>query len=158
MGRNMKTILTGIIAIVVAFILFPLIFTGADGILAANLTNLTGVSTFVPIIPLLCLVEMLFSGGLLIFSGAKGKGVSVKNVIVPIVVLSVTLLFYPILITAVNTLWTAAGTTYTGFRTFVAIIPMLVLVALMFWGGYNSVQEARGRRSGRKSGGRRRYA
>lgn len=157
MGRNLKTIITGVIAIVIAFILFPLIFTGASGITSANLTNLTGVSTFVPIIPLLALVTLLFEGGLLIWSGSKGRSVSVKSILAPIIVLAVALLFFPILIDSVNDLYDTAGTTYTGFRTFVAIVPMLVLVGIMFWGGYSTYKEVRGKKHG-KRGGRTRHS
>lgn len=157
MGRNISTIVKGIVLICIAFILFPLIFTGADGILAANTTNLTGVSTFTPIIPLLALITLLFEGGLFIWGGMKGKTMSVKAIIAPIVVLAIALLLFPIIITQTNTLWTTAGTTYTGFRSFIAIIPMLVLVGLSLWGGVESYQEYKGRKGGKKSS-KRRYA
>jgi hypothetical protein len=156
MGKNIGSIVKGIILMCIAFILFPLIFTGAAGILSANTTNLTGVSTFTPIIPLLALVTLVFEGGMFVWGGMKGKSMSLKGIIAPIIVLSIALLLFPIIITQVNTLWDSAGTTYTGFRSFVAIIPMLLLVGLSIWGGVSAYSEYRGK--GKKSSKRRRYA
>jgi len=65
-------IVGGIIAIVIAFILFPIILDGAATILAdANLADYTGLEQLVEVSPLLIFVGMIFGGGMLTWTGIK---------------------------------------------------------------------------------------
>ena len=74
MGRDTMKIVLGIIAIAIAFIVFPIILDGAATILAdANLADYTGLEAVVQVSPLLIFVSMLFTGGLLTFQGIKSK-------------------------------------------------------------------------------------
>lgn len=58
------------------------------------------------------------------------------KVVMGIITIVVALLLFPIIIDQANTLWTAAGTTYTGLQSLVAISPVVILVALMVGGGF----------------------
>ena len=71
MGSMMKTVM-GIITIVLAFILFPIILTATGTLLAENLTNFTGFSSIGGILPTILFVGMIFGGGLLTFQGVSG--------------------------------------------------------------------------------------
>lgn len=73
MGPMMRIVM-GVITLVVAFILFPIILTALDTIGSANLTNLTGVSSVYVIMPVVLFAGMLFGGGLLAWTGIKGMG------------------------------------------------------------------------------------
>lgn len=70
---SMMKIVMGIVTIVVAFILFPIIITAMDTIGTANLTNLTGVSSFYVVVPTILFVGLLFGGGMLTYLGFRGK-------------------------------------------------------------------------------------
>jgi cell division protein FtsX len=71
MNSIMKTI-GGIVTIVIAFILFPIILDSTATILAdANIANYTGLSSLVKVAPLLIFVGMLFGGGMLSWTGAR---------------------------------------------------------------------------------------
>ena len=71
MGPMMRVVM-GIIVIVVSFILFPIILTALDTIGSANLTNLTGVSSFYVVVPVILFTGMLFGGGMLTWTGIRG--------------------------------------------------------------------------------------
>ena len=71
--RDMRLVVIGIITIVVAFILFPMVLTAGDAIGSANLTNLTGMSEIYVVGPTILFIGMLFSGGMLTYFGFRGK-------------------------------------------------------------------------------------
>lgn len=72
---NLKLVM-GIVMIAIAFIVFPIILTGANAILTdANINTYTGLSSVVKVAPMVIFVAMIFGGGLLTFQGIKtGKG------------------------------------------------------------------------------------
>ena len=70
---SMMKIIIGIVTIVVAFILFPIIITACDAIGTANTTVLTGVAQFYVVVPTILFVGMLFGGGMLTYLGFRGK-------------------------------------------------------------------------------------
>lgn len=71
--KPMMKIVFGIVTIVVAFILFPMIITASDTIGSANLTNLTGVSAFYVVVPTILFAGMLFGGGFLTYLGFRDR-------------------------------------------------------------------------------------
>lgn len=70
MSETIKIVM-GIILIVVAFILFPIVLTASDTIGSANISNLTGLDSMRTIGPTILFVAMVFSGGFLGFTGFK---------------------------------------------------------------------------------------
>lgn len=77
---NIWKIVMGVIAIAISLIIFPIILDADASILAhASLSSFTGLEAVAKIVPLLVLVAMFFSGGLLAFSGAKGVMSSRKS-------------------------------------------------------------------------------
>lgn len=73
MDKNILAIVMGVIAIAIAFVIFPIVLDGAATILAdVNLADYTGLEAIVQVAPLIVFVAMLFGGGLLAFKGASG--------------------------------------------------------------------------------------
>ena len=72
MGNTMKLVI-GLIAIAIAFIVFPIVLDGIATVLAdVNLADYTGLEAVVSVTPLLVWVSLLFTGGLLTFQALKG--------------------------------------------------------------------------------------
>lgn len=73
MSGNVWKIVIGLVAVAIAFIIFPIVLDGVAVILAdANLADYTGLEAMASVAPLLVFVAMLFTGGLLTFQGVKG--------------------------------------------------------------------------------------
>ena len=66
-----------------------------------------------------------------------------------IIGITVALILFPTIITQANTLYTAAGSTYTGMRPLVAVSPLIIYVGLILgsgWMTFSGVRQARGGR------------
>ncbi len=128
----------GVITIIVAAILLPVIFTAVGTITSANITNFTGLSSIVSISALVIVVMVMFSGGYMTYSAAKGgstgKG-ELMNVIYGILTLFIGLTLFPIIITQFNTLYPLAAA-FTGAKEIVAIFPLLIYIGFVFGGGW----------------------
>jgi len=79
MSGSMAKVVVGLVLIAVAFIIFPIVLTGTDTILAwtsdnFSISTFTGLETVVKIAPLLVFLGFLFSGGFLTFQGFRGEG------------------------------------------------------------------------------------
>jgi hypothetical protein len=77
----MTTMIIGIIMMVVALIMFPIILDAVSTILAdANLADYTGLETMVAIAPLIIFIGLLAGGGWLTFKGlTSGRSSSGKS-------------------------------------------------------------------------------
>jgi hypothetical protein len=61
-----------ILGLAVVLIFFPVLLTGTHTVINdANIADFTGLATFTALIPLLAIIAVIFSGGLLTFSGIK---------------------------------------------------------------------------------------
>ena len=69
--RSLKVVL-GIVMVMVAFVMFPMVLDGAATILAANTTNLTGLDDIVAVGPTIIFLGLIFGGGFLSVTGLKG--------------------------------------------------------------------------------------
>ena len=64
MDKNILAIVMGVIAIAIAFVIFPIVLDGAATILAdANLADYTGLEAIVQVAPLIVFVAMLLAAG-----------------------------------------------------------------------------------------------
>ncbi len=71
---NKMRMVVGTVMIAVAIILFPIVLTGANSILAnVNSQSFTGLDDIVAIAPTVVFVSLLFGGGYSLYSGAKGR-------------------------------------------------------------------------------------
>lgn len=78
MGKNMMTIVFGVILIAIAFIMFPVVIEGAEETrLATNISQYTGLSSLVKIGPTLAFVFLilggLVSGGFGVYGIVRGS-------------------------------------------------------------------------------------
>lgn len=74
MNGDVMKVVMGIIVIVIAFAMFPIVLDGTHTVLSdANLSDYTGLESIVSIAPLIVFVGMLFGGGLLTFSGVRKR-------------------------------------------------------------------------------------
>jgi len=83
MSDNSKLVI-GLVLIAVALIVFPIVLTGANQILtwtedAASISDFTGLETLVKISPLLIFIGSLAAGGVLTFSGFRGRVASRRS-------------------------------------------------------------------------------
>ena len=80
MNSEVMKVVMGIIVIVIAFAMFPIVLDGTHTVLSdANLSDYTGLESIVSIAPLIIFVGMLFGGGLLTFSGVRGRSRKKKS-------------------------------------------------------------------------------
>ncbi len=80
MNGDVMKVVMGIIVIVIAFAMFPIVLDGTHTVLSdANLSDYTGLESIVSIAPLIIFVGMLFGGGLLTFSGARSRSRKKKS-------------------------------------------------------------------------------
>jgi len=75
MSGGMTKVVVGLVMIAVAFIIFPIVLSGASIVLGnSNIATYTGLETVVKIAPLLVFLGFLFGGGFLTFQGFRGEG------------------------------------------------------------------------------------
>lgn len=73
MNSNLVEIVGGIVAIAIAFVIFPIVLDATNTILTAqNVTQYTGLESVVKVAPLIVFVGLLFGGGFSLFRGVKG--------------------------------------------------------------------------------------
>ena len=80
MGKNVSGIIIGLIMIVLALAMFPIVLDAVATLLAwtgggSTLATFTGLTALVTITPLLVFIGLLAGGGWLTFSGFKGGGI-----------------------------------------------------------------------------------
>lgn len=146
----------GFIVIIVTLALAPTINTANATIVAANLTNLTGMSAVSAFGAPLIILGLLFSGGLFAVAGAKGQlaGASMKDmlsVIGSVVIIIVALSLFggtTSVISYTNTLIAASS----GFAvTVYGIIPLLIYIGIIAAAGYTQARVYRKYRRNRRS-------
>ncbi len=156
MGSGIMRIVMGVITIVVAFILFPILLTAVAGIAnTANASLFTGLTSVNSIVPLILLVGMIFSGGMITWGGVKGTPMGtgqMMNLIGGIVTIFIGLTLFPIIMTSCFDLYTTAGSTYTGFQAILKVVPLILLIGFVMGGGLLMWKGAKG---GGVGGGRR---
>lgn len=73
MNSSLIEVVGGIVAIAIAFVIFPIVLDATDTILnTANVTTYTGLESVVKVAPLIVFVGLLFGGGFSLFRGVKG--------------------------------------------------------------------------------------
>jgi len=71
-SAGMWKMVLGLLAIAIAFILFPIVLDGVDDVTGhSNISSFTGLSSVANIAPLIIFVGLLFGGGVSTWSGWK---------------------------------------------------------------------------------------
>lgn len=137
-GANLKTIILGVIAIVVGLIMLgiamdtvsPLLTGGAS---AVNWTNYPGGESIITLFPLLMMISLVLFGGVLIWIGYRGQAMDVKSTILTTVVVIVAVILLPLVITQTDNLLARADIdSYTGLGSFLGLVPLLYVLGITF--------------------------
>ena len=155
---NMKSLfgrIMGFVVIIITLALAPTIQTSNDAIIAANLTDLTGMTAVAAFGAPLIILGLLVSGGLFAVAGVRGRlqGASVGDmlsVIGSVVLVIVSLSLFTNVITYTNTL---IGASAVGFGDVVyGIIPLMIYIGVIAAAGYAQVRAYRKSTRGRGRG------
>ncbi len=146
----------GMIFLAVAFIVFPIITSGTDSILAytyssntaINYTTFTGLTAVTGIVPLLALLGIVTAGVVTGFlgykitregnGGAKMDPGSLMMLSIGVIFLAVGLIIFPVVLDGVSSALHNSGSglssSYTGLTNVLGVTPLLVLVGFTFAG------------------------
>lgn len=140
------------IFIAVGFIVYPIVITGTDAILAyqyssnASITDAsyTGLTAVTGIVPLLVLLGFVTSGVVTGFLGVKvARGAasaslnpgSLLMLAVGVIFIAVGLIIFPVVLDGVSSVYHGGGSgvssTYTGLSAVILVTPLLVLIAFV---------------------------
>ena len=71
---KLGSLVTGIIVIVIAFLMFGIVLDAVDALVTRGLGDYTGLEAIVTISPMLIFLGLLAGGGWLTFTGLRGEG------------------------------------------------------------------------------------
>lgn len=150
-GANIRTIILGVIVIVVGLIMLgiamdvitPLLTGGSSAI---NWTRYPGGEQMLKLFPLLMMISLVLFGGVLVWIGYGGGGMDIRSTIMTTIVVVVAVVMLPIVISATDTAYTNSGiSNYTGLQSFLGLIPLLYVVGLLFITGMVGFRAVRGK-------------
>ena len=150
-GANLKTIILGVIAIVVGLIMLGIamdtvspLLTGGDN--AVNWTLYPGGESILTLFPLLMMISLVLFGGVLIWIGYRGQQMDVKSTILTTVVVIVAVILLPLVITQTDTLLERTDIdSYTGLASFLGLVPLLYVLGITFITGMVGFRAVRGK-------------
>jgi len=72
-NKSMVSMVMGIIAIAIAFVVFPIVLDATSGILThTSIASFTGLESIAKVAPLIVFVGLIAGGGFGLFQGVKG--------------------------------------------------------------------------------------
>lgn len=150
-AANIRTIILGVIAIVIGLIMLgiamdtvsPLLTGGAS---AVNWTQYPGGESILKLFPLLMMISLVLFGGVLIWVGYRGEQMDVKSTILTTIVVIVAVIMLPLVITSTDNLLVRADlSSYTGLSSFLGLVPLLYIIGIMFITGIVGFKAVRGK-------------
>lgn len=147
-AANLKTIILGVISIVVGLIMLGIAMDVVSPMVAVNgtvnWTNYPGGQAIITLFPLLMMISLVLFGGVLIWIGYKGEQMDVKSTILTTVVVIVAVILLPIVIGQTDTLLGRVDIdTYTGLSSFLGLIPLLYVLGITFITGMTGFRAVR---------------
>lgn len=153
-SANLKTIILGVIAIIVGLIMLgiamdtvsPLIDDTVNSTTAVNWTRYPGGESIITLFPLLMMISLVLFGGVLIWVGYRGQTMDVKSTIMTTVIVIVAVILLPLVITQTDALLdrTDIGD-YTGMSGFLGLVPLLYVLGITFITGMVGFRSVRGK-------------
>jgi hypothetical protein len=138
-GANMKTIILGVITIVIALIMLGIAMDVVTALLddvTIDWTVYPGAEAILGIFPLLMLIALVLFGGVLVWIGYTGGSMGIKGTIMTTIVVVVAVILLPIVIDATDTLLGRPDIgDYTGLSSFLGLVPLLYVIGTMFMTG-----------------------
>ena len=149
-AANLKTIILGVISIVVGLIMLGIAMDTVSPMIAANgtvnWTNYPGGESIITLFPLLMMISLVLFGGVLVWIGYKGQQMDVKSTILTTVVVIVGVIMLPLVITQCESLLGRADiASYTGLGSFLGLVPLLYVLGLIFITGMVGFRSIRGK-------------
>ena len=142
----------GMIFIAVGFIVYPIVITGTDAILAYTFADnvaitdasYTGLTAVTGVVPLLILIGLVTAGVVTGFLGAKIQKTGVSAALNPtsllflaigVIFIAVGIIIFPVVLDGTSTVLHGGGAgiaaAYTGLTAVVGVVPLLVLIAFV---------------------------
>jgi hypothetical protein len=133
-GANIKTIILGVITIVIALIMLGIAMDVVTDLLGTvDFTDYPGAEAILGIFPLLMLIALVLFGGVMIWIGYGGGSMGVKGTIMTTIVVVIAVILLPIVIDATDTLLARPDITdYTGLSSFLGLVPLLYVIGTLF--------------------------
>jgi hypothetical protein len=146
-GANIKTIILGVITIVIALIMLGIAMDVVTDLLATvDFTDYPGAEAMLGLFPLLMMISLVLFGGIMIWIGYSGGGLGVKGTILTTIVVVVAIILLPIVIDSVDTLMLRADIgDYTGLEAFLGLIPLLYVIGTLFITGMLAYKGVKGK-------------
>lgn len=146
-GANIKTIILGVITIVIALIMLGIAMDVVTDLLATvDFTDYPGAEAMLGLFPLLMMIALVLFGGILIWIGYSGGGMGVKGTILTTIVVVVAIILLPIVIDSTDTLLARVDIgDYTGLEAFLGLIPLLYVIGTLFITGMLGYRSVRGK-------------
>jgi hypothetical protein len=158
-GANIRTIIIGVIAIVIAIIMLGIATGIVDTLLVsytalgagANATGMTwadfpGASPMLQLFPLLMLIALVLFGGVLVWIGYSGQAMDAKGTIMTTIVVVVAVIMMPLVIdTVAGQLGASYTTTFTGLDQFLSLVPLLYVIGSLAITGMLGFRAVRGK-------------
>ncbi len=140
------------IFLAVGFIVYPIVITGTDAILAYQFTDnasitdasFTGLTAVVGVTPLLILIGFVTAGVVVGFLGVKMQRMGTQSSINPmnllmlaigLIFIAVGLIIFPVVLDGVATVVHGGGSgipsAYTGLSAVISVVPLLVLISFV---------------------------
>lgn len=146
-GANIRTIILGVITIVIALIMLGIAMDVVTDLLdTGNFTSYPGAEAMLGLFPLLMMISLVLFGGIMVWIGYGGGDMGIKGTILTTIVVVVAIILLPIVIDATDTLMERADIgDYTGLSSFLGLIPLLYVIGTLFITGMLAYKGVRGK-------------
>jgi hypothetical protein len=149
-GANIRTIILGVITIVIALIMLGIAMDVVsellDPVTGPDFTDYPGAEAMLGLFPLLMMIALVLFGGIMIWIGYGGGDMGIKGTILTTIVVVVAIILLPIVIDATDTLLARADIDdYTGLSAFLGLIPLLYVIGTLFITGMLAYRGVRGK-------------
>lgn len=133
-GANIRTIILGVITIVIGLIMLGIAMDVVTPLLeGGDLADFAGAEAMLGLFPLLMMISLVLFGGILIWIGYGGEGMGIRGTILTTIVVVVAIILLPIVVDTVIDLAERADIdTYTGLSSFLGLIPLLYVIGVLF--------------------------
>jgi len=136
-SANIKTIVLGVITIVISLIMLGIAMDVVsellDPVTGPDFTNYPGAEAMLGLFPLLMMIALVLFGGIMIWIGYGGGSLGIKGSIMTTIVVVVAIILLPIVIDTADELMTRADIDdYTGLAAFLGLIPLLYVIGTLF--------------------------
>jgi len=144
-GANIRTIILGVITIVIGLIMLGIAVDVIDPLLDGQLAAYPGAEAMLGLFPLLMLIALVLFGGILIWIGYGGGAMGIRGTIMTTIVVVVAIILLPVVVETLIGLEESAIEEFAGLEAFLGLIPMLYVIGVLFITGMMGYGAVRGK-------------